>query len=161
MYYPFSLFLYRMDKTNANTEVDFLDDRTPLSTALIDLPIQPPEAYVDIPSGSFIIISSVLCFKKFEIRFLNGVGDANISRTLGQIRDNTVFRDLCTIVWDNSDATSFDTKKKNFFLLSKLTLYRCSLSLHYNGSERIRIHAMQIQLSTCASTYTKRGNNKC
>ena len=46
---------------------------------------------------------------------MNGVGDPNVSRTLGQIRENSVFRDLCTIVWGNSDAMPFDTKKRNFF----------------------------------------------
>ena len=103
-----------MSNVNADTGVDFLEDLTPLSSALNDLPIQPPNAYMDLPSGSFITISE-LCFKRFEIRFLNGVGEANVSRTLGQIRENSVFRDLCTIVWDNSDTNSIDTKKKNFF----------------------------------------------
>ena len=63
---------------NADTGVDFLDDLTPLSAALISLPIQLPNAYMDLPSGNFITISSELCFKRFEIRFLNGVGEANI-----------------------------------------------------------------------------------
>ena len=29
---------------------------------------------------------------------------------------------MCTIVWDNSDATSFDTKKKNFFFGKRTNL---------------------------------------
>ena len=104
-----------MINVNAEDGTDFLEDLTPLSEALISLPIQLPNAYVDLPSGNFITISSELCFKKFDIRYLNGVGDANISRTLGQIRENSVFRDLCTIVWDNSDAYPIDAKKRNFF----------------------------------------------
>ena len=104
-----------MSNNKNNTELDFLDDLTPLSTDLIGFLIQPPIAYGYLPPGSFITIGSNLCFKKFEIRFLNGVGDANVSRTLGQIRENSVFRDLCTIVWDTSDAMPFDTKKRNFF----------------------------------------------
>ena len=104
-----------MINVNAGDGVDFLEDLTPISEALISVPIQLPNAYVDLPSGNFITISSELCFKRFEIRFLNGVGEANISRTLGQIRENSVFRDLCAIVWDNSDANSLDSKKKNIF----------------------------------------------
>ena len=73
-----------MSNSNANTKVDFLDDLTPLSTALIDIPAQPPIAYIDLPPGSFITIGSDVCFRKFHIRFLNGVGDANVSRTLGR-----------------------------------------------------------------------------
>ena len=100
----FTLFvltkMYRMINVNAGNSGDFLEDLTPLSEALISLPIQLPNAYVDLPSGNFITINSELCFKKFDIRFMNGVGEANISRTLpmGQIRENFVFRDLCTIV---------------------------------------------------------------
>ena len=104
-----------MINVNAGNSGDFLEDLTPLSEALISLPIQLPNAYVDLPSGNFITISSELCFKKFDIRYLNGVGDANISRTLGQIRENSVFRDLCTIVWDNSDAILFDPRSGFFF----------------------------------------------
>ena len=104
-----------MINVNTGNSGDFLEDLTPLSEALISLPIQLPNAYVDLPSGNFITISFELCFKKFDIRYLNGVGEANISRTLGQIRENSVFRDLCTIVWDNSDAYPIDAKKRNFF----------------------------------------------
>ena len=102
-----------MSNTNVDSGVDFLDDLILLSSALIDIPAQPPIAYADIPMGSFIAISSVPCFKRFETRFLNGIGNANISRTLGQVQDlePSFFRDLCTIVWDNSDAIPFDTKK--------------------------------------------------
>ena len=100
-----------MDNYNNDTEVDFLDELSPLSAPIVDIPTQPPLAYADLPMGSFITISSVTCFKRFETRFLNGIGDANISRTLDQIRELPGFRDLCSIVWDNSDTMPFDTKK--------------------------------------------------
>ena len=121
-----------MINVNAEDGVDFLEDLSPLSEALISVPIQLPNAYVDLPPGNFITISSELCFKRFDIRFLNGVGEANISRTLGQIRENSVFRDLCTIVWDNSDANPIDTKKRNFFfgkrINQQIALEYCVLS---------------------------------
>jgi hypothetical protein len=97
------------------TELDILEDLTPLSTALVDIPLQLPNAYVDLPSGTFIVINLVICFKKFERRFLNGISDAYVSRALDQIRRNSGFRDLCSIVWDNSDNIPFDKSKKNFF----------------------------------------------
>ena len=56
-----------------------------------------------------------ICFKIFETRFLAGLGEANLSRTLEQIRGTSMFRDLCSIVWDNSDTIPLDTRKKNFF----------------------------------------------
>ena len=121
-----------MDNYNINSEGDFLDELTPLSAALVDIPTQPPSAYTDLPIGSFMNISSTTCFKRFEIRFLNGVGDANISRTLGQIRELSIFKDLCTIFWDCSDITSFDNKKRNFFFGRQqnlqIALYYCILS---------------------------------
>ena len=113
--------MYRMNNANNEEDADFLDDLSPLSEALISFPIQPPIAYMDLPPGSFITISSELCFKKFDIRFLNVVGDANISRTLGQIREHSVFRDLCTIVWDNSDTSTLDARKKKFSLVKEPT----------------------------------------
>ena len=97
------------------TEVDFLDELSQLSAPLVENPAQPPIAYADLPMGSFITIRSDICFKRFDIRFLAGIGDANVSRTLGQIRELTCFRDLCAIVWDNSDTLSVETKKRNFF----------------------------------------------
>ena len=97
------------------TEVDFLDELSQLSAPLVENPAQPPIAYADLPMGSFITIRSDICFKRFDIRFLAGIGDANVSRTLGQIRELTSFRDLCSIVWDNSDTLSAETKKRNFF----------------------------------------------
>ena len=100
---------------NTDTEVDFLDELSPLSAPIVENPAQPPIAYADLPLGSFITISSIICFKRFDTRFLNGIGEANVSRTLGQIRELTGFRDLCTIVWENSDTMSFETKKRNFF----------------------------------------------
>ena len=39
-----------------------------------------------------------------------------MSRTLDQIRGTSGFRDLCTIVWDNSNTIPLDTIKKNYFL---------------------------------------------
>ena len=58
---------------------------------------------------------------------------AKISRTLGQIRDLPCFRDLCTIVWDNSDTNSIDTRKKNFFFDKRtnqqIALEYCVLSV--------------------------------
>ena len=97
------------------TEVDFLDELSQLSAPLVENPAQPPIAYADLPMGSFITIRSDICFKRFDTRFLAGIGDANVSRTLGQIRELTSFRDLCAIVWDNSDTMSVETKKRNFF----------------------------------------------
>ena len=78
----------------SGTELDFLDDRSPLSQALIQTAITPPSAYANLPSGSFIVINSNICFKKFKTRSLAGIGEANISRTLEQIRDTSSFRDL-------------------------------------------------------------------
>ena len=107
-----------MDKNNQDTELDFLDDLSQLSAPLMQIATIAPIAYSDLPMGSFITINSVICFKRFETRYLSGVGDANISRTLGQIRELSCFRDLCTIVWDNSDTTTFDTK--TFSLVKEL-----------------------------------------
>ena len=61
------------------------------------------------------------CFEKFETRFLAGIGEANISRTLEQIRDTSGFRDLTSIVWNKSDTISLDSRKKSFFI--RLTIY--------------------------------------
>ena len=97
------------------TEVDFLDELSQLSAPLVENPAQPPIACADLPMGSFITIRSDICFKRFDTRFLVGIGDANVSRTLGQIQELTSFRDLCAIVWDNSDTMSVETKKRNFF----------------------------------------------
>ena len=47
--------------------------------------------------------------------FLAGIGEANLSRTLEQIRETTVFQDLTSIVWDNSDTIPLDSRKKSFF----------------------------------------------
>ena len=66
-----------MSNYNNDTEVDFLDELSPLSEPIMDIPTQPPIAYADRPMGSCITISSVTCFKRFETRFLNGIGDAN------------------------------------------------------------------------------------
>ena len=40
----FDKTMYRMSNANIDSGVDFFDDLTPLSTALIDLPAQPPVA---------------------------------------------------------------------------------------------------------------------
>ena len=69
------------------TEVDFSDELSQLSAPLVENPAQPPIAYADLPMDSFITIRSDICFKRFDIRFLAGIGDANVSRTLGQIRE--------------------------------------------------------------------------
>ena len=86
-----------------------------MSAPLLENPIQPLIAYADLPMCSFITISSDICFKRFDTRFLAGIGDANVARILGQIRELTGFKDLCAIVWDNSDTLSMETKKRNFF----------------------------------------------
>ena len=99
----------------SGTELDFLDDLSPLSQALIQTAITAPSVYANLPSGSFIVINANICFKKFETRFLAGIGEANISRTLEQIRETSVFRDLTSIVWDNSDTIPLDSRKKSFF----------------------------------------------
>ena len=103
-------------------ELDFLDDLSPLSQALIQTAITPPSAYANLPVGSFIVITGDICFRKFETRFLAGIGEANISRTLGQIREASGFRDLTSIVWDNSDTISLDSRKKSFFFGKRTNL---------------------------------------
>ena len=99
----------------SGTELDFLDDLSSLSQALIQTAITPPSAYANLPSGSFIVINANICFKKIETRFLAGIGEVNISRTLEQILETSVFRDLTSIVWDNSDTIPLDSRKKSFF----------------------------------------------
>ena len=106
----------------SGTELDFLDDLSPLSQALIQTAITPPSAYANLPSGSFIVINANICFKKFETRFLAGIGEANIFRTLEQIRETSVFRDLTSIVWDNSDTIPLDSRKKSFFFGKRTNL---------------------------------------
>ena len=95
--------------------LDFLEDLTPLSQALVQPTATPPSAYANLPIGSFVVINADICFKKFETRFLAGIGEANVSRTLDQIRETTVFRDLTSIVWDNSDTIPLDARIKSFF----------------------------------------------
>ena len=67
-----------MDIYNINSEGDFLDELTPLSAALVDIPTWSIAIYTDLHMGSFITVSATTCFKRFEIRFLNDVGEANI-----------------------------------------------------------------------------------
>ena len=108
----------------SGTELDFLDDLSLLSQALIQTVITPPSAYANLPAGSFIVITGNICFRKFETRFLAGIGEANISRTLEQIRETSGFRDWTTIVWDNSDTLSLDARKKRvlFWKTNKLAV---------------------------------------
>ena len=98
--------------------LDFLEDLTPLSQALIQPTATPPSAYANLPTGSFVVINADICFKKFETRFLAGIGEANVSRTLDQIRETNVFRDLTSIVWDNSGTIPLDSRTKSFFLVN-------------------------------------------
>ena len=122
--------LYRMEGNG----FDFLEDLTPLSQALVQPSATPPSAYSNLPTGSFVVImiNADICFKKFETRFLAGIGEANVSRTLEQIRETSVFRDLTSIVWDNSDTISLDSRKKSFFFGKRANLQvmweYCSLS---------------------------------
>ena len=100
----------------SGTELDFLDYLSPLSQALIQTAISPPSAYANLTQWSFVVINAAICFKKFETRFLASIGEANLPRTLEQIRETSVFRDLTSIVWDTSDTIPLDSRKKSFFL---------------------------------------------
>ena len=73
--------LYKMEGTGLN----FFEDLTPLSQALVQTAIVPPTSYANLPNGSFIFINADVCFKKFETRFLAGIGEAYLSRTLEEI----------------------------------------------------------------------------
>ena len=106
----------------SGTELDFLDDLTPMSQALIQTAITLPPAYASLPTGSLIVINGNICFKKFETRYLAGIGEANVSRTLDQIREVSGFRDLASNVWDNSDTISLDARKKSFFFGKRTNL---------------------------------------
>ena len=53
-----------MDRSTINTELDFLDELTPLSAPLVDIPTMPPLAYTDLPMGRFIIILIQLLVSK-------------------------------------------------------------------------------------------------
>ena len=50
--------MYRMINMNAEDGVDFLEDLTPLSEALISVPIQLPSAYVDLLRISLLSVLS-------------------------------------------------------------------------------------------------------
>ena len=95
---------------SSNTQIDFLDNLSPLSQALVQTAVNPPLAYASLPASSFTIINLAVCFKLFATRFRAGVVEANLSRTLEQIRMTTQFRDLCSIVWDNSDSIPLETR---------------------------------------------------
>ena len=76
---------------SSSTQIDFLDYLSPLFQALVQTAINPPPAYASLPAGSFSIVNSAICFKLFETRFLAGLGEANLSRTLEQIRGTSKF----------------------------------------------------------------------
>ena len=147
------------------TDVDFLEDLSPLSQALIQS-IYPPPAYATIPSGSFVVITSAICFKPFETRFLAGLGEANLSRTLEQIRETSVFRNLTSIASDNSDTIPLDIRKKEFFLGKsnnlKLMLEYCILSkleLEESGEELDESDLMIVGYFNCIMEFYKREKN--
>ena len=50
----------------SGTELDFLDDLTPMSQALIQTAVTPPPAYASLPAGSLIVINGNICFKKLR-----------------------------------------------------------------------------------------------
>ena len=87
-----------MGRNDNDTELDFLDDLSQLSVPLIQIATIAPIAYSDLPMGSFITIDSVTCFKRFVTRYLNGVGDANISGALVQIRELYVLG-ICVLLF--------------------------------------------------------------
>ena len=132
--------------------LDFLEDLTPLSQALIQPAATPPSAYANLPTGSFVVINADICFKKFETRFLAGIGEANVSRTLDQIRETNVFRDLTSIVWDNSDTIPLDSRKKSFFFGKRTNLqimweycYLSKVDLEISGEELDRSDIMIVE----------------
>ena len=130
----------------SGTELDFLDDLSPLSQALIQTAITSPSAYANLPQGSFVVINAAICFKKFEARFLAGIGEANLSRTLEQIRETSVFPDL-TSVWDNSEPIPLVSKKRVFSLESVVIYNSCGniavcLKLTWNNPMMIWMKAI-------------------
>ena len=98
--------------------MDFLANLSPLSAPLIQIPTIAPTAYSDLPMGSFITIDSVTCFKRFEARYLNGVGDANIYRTLGQIRELSSLG-ICALLFGIIVASHHLILKRAIFSLVK------------------------------------------
>ena len=70
VYSLYGNILYTMD---SQRELDFLEDLTPLSTALVEIPLQLPNVYVNLASDSFVVIYSVICFKKNWDKVLNGI----------------------------------------------------------------------------------------
>ena len=140
--------LYRMEGNG----LDILEDLTPLSQSLIQPTATPPSAYVNLPTGSFVVINADFCFKKFETRFLAGIGEANVSRTLDQIREISVFRDLTSIVWDYSDTIPLDSRKRSFFFGKRTNLqvmweycYRSKIDLEMSGEELDRSDIMIVE----------------
>ena len=84
---------------SSNTQVDFLDDLSPLSQALVQTAINPPSAYAHLPSSSFIIIYSAVRFKKCETRFLAGLGDAYLSREPWNKSEEPVGFGICVLLF--------------------------------------------------------------
>ena len=62
-----------------------MEDLSSLPQALVQTTASPPSAYANLPLGSFVIIHLSVCFKKIEARYLSGLGDTNLARTLEQI----------------------------------------------------------------------------
>ena len=62
---------------SSNTQIDFLDDLSPLSQALVQTAVNPLLTCASLPASSFTIINLAVCFKLFETRFLPGLGEAN------------------------------------------------------------------------------------
>ena len=47
-------------------QIDFLEDLSPLSEALVQTSAGPPTVYANLPSGSFSIINLAVCFKIYR-----------------------------------------------------------------------------------------------
>ena len=107
----FSIWLITIKNGEYWQQLDFLEDLTPLLQALFQTTIQSPNVSASLPSGSFVIINSAICFKKFETRYANGLGETTLSITLHQIRGTLGFRGLCSIAWDNSNTIPQNTRK--------------------------------------------------
>ena len=70
----------------------------------------------------FITIGSEKCFKVFDNRFCNGMGDLRLSEMLEEIRGTGVFKNLVQIISDNSGTLSNEIRKENFFFGSRYNL---------------------------------------
>ena len=74
------------------------------------------------PTCVFITIGSEKCFKVFDNRFCNGMGDLRLSEMLEEIRGTGVFKNLVQIISDNSGTLSNEIRKENFFFGSRYNL---------------------------------------